>query len=664
MRENLFLRTDVLPEELPILFSNKNVYRNFSKQKIIDMLTIERENNKKSEELISYITVPYQFYIPKNDRSYRRMSLLHPIAQLQTFAYILRYDQLIVSFCKKSEFSVRSPIIRNQPVYNYTKSQQATWKRMDEEFSFSKDTVVTTEEDVIYFTSFFSYKQYKRIQQLYDSKKFNREKYKYQYFMKFDVQNFFPSIYTHALSWAIFGEKPLAKKLRTVSSAFGNATDVICQRINFNETNGIVVGPEFSRIMAELLMTRIDIKVQEALLEQKLVLKKDYILYRYMDDFFVFTHNKEDAYVIERIVESELDKYNLKMNLAKTQLQERPFEIVEPSIIELKNVFSLFEFNYNRHMEGETKNGKFDRRLDTIWIDLFNNVELIICKYPASRHRVVNYFLKKVRSLIINLITINKFNLANILEIVSNIYSLSIDTKSTNAVIAVYLKVIQELKKNMIEFSTEKIEEKFNFINEKVFQNLYMSLKNNFNKINQMYDVIIFIKTLEKNLSSTFLCKIIEQYKDSYFVMCTIGYYILNVGSYGVIKGYLTVQKKLRDAIFDKIENYSTKGSDNLLLEAEYFYFINDFSYYPGFSRKDCKKLRKIIDSELKKFKFNSYNPSVNTVENRARGIHKQIFNQIMSNSYYEWGKTTETFIRDIAKKITNVPKRDTLSDY
>ena len=92
--------------------------------------------------------------------------------------------------------------------------------------------------------------------------------------MKFDVQNFFPSIYTHALSWAIFGEKPLAKKLRTVSSAFGNATDVICQRINFNETNGIVVGPEFSRVMAELLMTRIDIKVQEALLEQKLVLKR------------------------------------------------------------------------------------------------------------------------------------------------------------------------------------------------------------------------------------------------------------------------------------------------------------------------------------------------------------------------------------------------------
>ena len=43
-----------------------------------------------------------------------------------------------------------------------------------------------------------------------------------------------------------------------------------------------------------------------------------------------------------------------------------------------------------------------------------------------------------------------------------------------------------------------------------------------------MYDLIIFIKTLDKKLSSTFLCKIIEEYRDSYFVMCSVGYYILN----------------------------------------------------------------------------------------------------------------------------------------
>ena len=189
------------------------------------MLELEKVTNKKNDELKSYVTVPYQFSIPKNGRSYRKMSLLHPIAQLQAFSYILRYDQLVVSFCKQSEFSIRSPIICNQPVYDYSKGLKSTWKRMDEEFSFSKNTTVTTEEDEAYFNSYFSYKQYKKIQSLYDSKKFNREKYKYQYFMKFDIQNFFPSIYTHALSWAIFGEKPLAKKLRNINEALGNATD-------------------------------------------------------------------------------------------------------------------------------------------------------------------------------------------------------------------------------------------------------------------------------------------------------------------------------------------------------------------------------------------------------------------------------------------------------
>ena len=91
--------------------------------------------------------------------------------------------------------------------------------------------------------------------------------------MKFDVQNF-SQVFIHMHYHGRFWGETIGEKLRTVSSAFGNATDVICQRINFNETNGIVVGPEFSRVMAELLMTRIDIKVQEALLEQKLVLKR------------------------------------------------------------------------------------------------------------------------------------------------------------------------------------------------------------------------------------------------------------------------------------------------------------------------------------------------------------------------------------------------------
>lgn len=38
MKKELFLRTDVLPAEIPILFSNKSVYLNFSKKILIQLL--------------------------------------------------------------------------------------------------------------------------------------------------------------------------------------------------------------------------------------------------------------------------------------------------------------------------------------------------------------------------------------------------------------------------------------------------------------------------------------------------------------------------------------------------------------------------------------------------------------------------------------------------
>ncbi|HDR8109689.1 TPA: hypothetical protein QCZ04_002734 [Bacillus cereus] len=665
MRENLFLRTDVLPEELPILFTNRNVYLNFSKLKTKEMLELERDLKRKNEGLRAYITVPYNFYIPKNDRSSRKMALLHPIAQLQAFAYILRYDQLISLFCKQSEYSVRSPIIRNHPVYDYSKGIQSSWKRMDEEFSFSRDTTVTTDEDEKYFYSYFSYKQYKKIQDLYDSNKFNRDKYKYQYFMKFDVQNFFPSLYTHALSWAIFGDKPLAKKLRGVDEAFGNATDQICRNINFGETNGIVVGPEFSRVMAELLMTRVDMKIQEELDKKNIILKRDYMLYRYVDDFFLFAHNKESAHLIESVIETELDNFNLKMNSAKTQLQEKPFEMVDRSIVELKNAISLFQFNYSRYKNSNISFRKYSSWLNVIWKDLFSNIELIVCNYPQSKNRIINYFLKRVRTLIPRPTEVNKYNLSYILEVVSNIFTLAINTKSTNSLIAVYLKVVQEYKKILAgESVSEDIHSEIEFINERIFQHLYMNLRNNYKQIEQMFDLFIFIKTLDKKLSSSFLCKVIEEYKDSYFVLCSVGYYILNEKKSHVLDCYKTVYKKLRDAIFNKITDYKTKGSDNLLLEAEYFYFINDFSYYPGFSERERKKLKNIIESNIKRFSFYSSNPGSKESLIKIKDLQKEMFGKIMSDSYYDWKQTTDNFLREVAKKSINLPRRNLWSDY
>lgn len=65
--------------------------------------------------------------------------------------------------------------------------------------------------------------------------------------MKFDVSRCFDSIYTHTLSWALSSKKIVKDNLGTNKDSFGGKFDRVMQQMNYNETNGIVIGPEFSK---------------------------------------------------------------------------------------------------------------------------------------------------------------------------------------------------------------------------------------------------------------------------------------------------------------------------------------------------------------------------------------------------------------------------------
>ena len=64
--------------------------------------------------------------------------------------------------------------------------------------------------------------------------------------MKMDIARCFYHIYTHTIAWAVKG-KEQAKEL-IGKETFENAFDTLMQHANYNETNGIIVGPEISRI--------------------------------------------------------------------------------------------------------------------------------------------------------------------------------------------------------------------------------------------------------------------------------------------------------------------------------------------------------------------------------------------------------------------------------
>lgn len=643
MRENLFLRTDTLPEEIPLLFTNSNLYKNFSRKKITEINSIETQ---KKPILKSFHTVPYVFYIPKNNLENRKMSLLHPIAQLQIFQYILKYDQLISSFCLKSKYSVRSPILRNQPVFIPSKAVLDEITKIEQEFSFHKNTSITSDETEAYFYNYFSYKSYKKITELHNSNKFRRDLYKYNFYKKFDIQNFFGSIYTHSLAWAIFGEKSVAKKYksREFDDIFSNATDKICQLINFNETNGIVIGPEFSRVISEVLLTRIDISVYQALEKEKLTLEKDYKIYRFMDDFFIFFNEENTIKIIEENLSKNLEIYNLKLNVNKTELQKRPFYLNDSGITKLITLID----NFKIHILASSNFKVYKKNSKSILYKLQQNIELIILEHPNSTSKILNYFLKFIRSVLS--LEMHQYTTAQILEIITNIYSLNINYHSTHNLIATYAVLSQKINA-LTNDERALIADKATYLEERFFQHLFIILRNNKDKLSQMYDIFVYLKTLPKKISSDFLCEFIDQYSNNYFIICSIAYYILDDSLQGINPIYKTVEKKIKSIFINFNDSYSPSGADSKFLEGEYFFFLNDFSYYPGFDQTLRQKLRKEL------IEASNYNANGNNLSPKANSINF-IIEKVTSGSYYDWNKSPEHFIKEIAKKSSNLLNR------
>ncbi|MCJ1909213.1 RNA-directed DNA polymerase [Planococcus ruber] len=642
MRENLFFRTETLPEEIPILFNNKNLYQNFNRG-ILNSI-IDKENDKK-KIFSSVITVPYYFYIPKNNSDQRKMSLLHPFAQLQMFKYILRYEQMIVSFCKQSKYSVRSPIIRNNPVFNITQAIKKETTKIEEEFNFTNEQSITSEETAEYFHNYFSYKNFKKITDLHKSNKFKRDLYKYNHFKKLDIQNFFSSIYSHSIAWAIFGDKSIAKRYKgpTYDNIFPNASDKICQIINFNETNGIVVGPEFSRVISEVLLSRVDIDLYKALEIENLIKEKDYKIYRFMDDYHIFFNESKTIKLIEENLIKSLDSYNLKLNLSKSSLQNKPFQFNDVAITKLIYIIDTYKISEDENPF------KFRSKLQKIR----DNIELLILEHPNSTTKILNYFLKYIRSVI--KFENDKISLSIILELITNIYSLKINYHSTHNLIATYAMLSQKIKRIKSEDILDDIEEekleKIKYLEEKFFQHLFILLRNNFNHIPQMYDIFIYMKALPKKISSDFLCKTIQKYSGNYFVLCSIAYYILDDDLKAVQSNFKTVLKVLTTSIHTFISNYKNKGADYIFFESDYFYLLNDFSYYPGFNAEFKLNLRTTL------LEGSSYKKIFSSLSDREILLNN-IIEKITQSSYYDWGKTSDYFIKEIAKKSSNLLNR------
>ena len=137
---------------------------------------------------------------------------------------------------------------------------------------------------------------------------------------------FYPSIYTHSIPWALHGKK--IAKFHRDTSLLGNEIDKLMMNCQDGQTNGIPIGPDTSLLLAEIILTQVDLKLSRLKLKGL----------RYIDDYeLVFDSETKAQQALSKLEEALLE-FELHLNPSKTKVVSLPQRLEDSWVAELKNM--------------------------------------------------------------------------------------------------------------------------------------------------------------------------------------------------------------------------------------------------------------------------------------------------------------------------------------
>lgn len=440
------LFSDVLPYECPIIFSNRYLYRFLAKylwvgekQKVDNITWNILKQSKRLDEKdanafaallfgcyekgkgirtlqhrLNALFYPYHFNIAHKPNKNRTLSIIHPYSQWQVVEFYNQYKYSILYLCNQSKYSLRKP----HKIAQYFYYRDRLHRKL---LGHESDKVELFFNEYENLKTYFSYEKYSNIYKFYEDYRYQRAEKKFKHLIKFDLQSCFDSIYTHTISWATAGGADKVKVLPGYNGSWvGDAFDNLMQSVNARETNGIVIGPEFSRIFAEIILQYIDQKVEQELLNKKhpnesIRHKSDYECYRYVDDYFLFYNDEKDRNLFLESLIKWLKEFKLQISPSKTEEFERPFitkiTIAKHRIDDLfSDIFSTplweeVESNLGAEKEKDTKDVGSDKDKEILYRK-FNiylpansvntRIKAIVREGGIEYRDIANYLLEKM----------------------------------------------------------------------------------------------------------------------------------------------------------------------------------------------------------------------------------------------------------------------------
>ncbi|WP_158251182.1 RNA-directed DNA polymerase [Cryobacterium sp. Y11] len=261
---------------------------------------------------------PASFRVRRDRSRTRELDLLSMRSQLNVAFLYYRQKDLLLHYANRDRASLRHPARVNEygkhPLNKFRlgKSSQVV-------------SVETSSRRLGSYNSYFVYDKYAFVGEYYDSREWHALEARWSFLRRLDVANCFRSIYTHSASWST-GTDFFSKQHLSGSGVkdLGQVLDKTMQAANWGETHGICVGPEFSRIFAEIVFQHLGIEIESQLRKLEIG-RKTYEILRYVDDYFVFAADAVTLDRVSKVVETTLSEHKFAINPAKTRDYKTPF---------------------------------------------------------------------------------------------------------------------------------------------------------------------------------------------------------------------------------------------------------------------------------------------------------------------------------------------------
>lgn len=540
------LLTEVLPYELPLVLNNEAFYENMQDEKLRSLFLSVFNGRVKNGDW----TIPFDYNIRRmgGERS-RKLSLMHPMTQLDCVEHYAKYDDYMINLCSRSPYSIRYIDKKAKCVFPPVETTD------DETPDDVMERPIEVEDEVIEtrYRSYFKYEKYDLVYKYFESGDNLRLEQKYPHMMVLDITGCFYHIYTHSIAWAVKG-KAIAKG-STNKDTFENDFDHLMQHTNYNETNGIIVGPEISRIFAEIILQAVDLAIMRQLKEQhNYSLGRDYEIRRYVDDSYVYATSKKILEDVSAAYQEQLAFYKMDINKSKLEFHERPFTTgVSDAKRQVNRMVAEFKEKYLKiNDEGQYSKGiNKDMSVFTSFAKQFRSItHQFQLNYGALNKYTLTLLLRQIRNELKAGRIPSQGLLTAYAEIAFYIFSLDMHTTASYRLCSILECLIRWSEKNPDKTVGQELVNRYRREAKRVMD-IYVADSSEVNMNLEALNILITLNRLIDcklpvgQLESLFSVKIDRGEgfdKLNYFQICTLLYVIENESVYKSIKDLLETE--------------------------------------------------------------------------------------------------------------------------